>query len=434
MIVIIKSQNNNLLDVLNRNPNTDEGLYLQSWKRGVIVGDAVSVCRYDVVFQDTRRSYVPEDSNAIDFQSYASPQVILDIVSELFGHLTKGRKEVQEREIKWLAKRYIEVDDQTCTIEIPTVYMHSYWVKKNNFLLSKYLEGVTIQHKVGHNYSLRIEADTIFDAINLLSTVCVFVHITNQYGISTFIDDMYAKKYARILTNYPSVPYFVFYLFIKRLAKTKRIFDVIKPIFESYLERQGLEAVLTYLPTHKARINYILEKLDMSLPVLDIGCGEFMYYRALMRKPFFELYIGVDEEPKFARVAENMKERYSAGNLRFMTRLEDVDREKKYNIILSEVVEHNPMDVAISLVEKALEFNMNQCVITTPNVEFNQYYSDTIESRHDDHDFELTRDEFVEFVERCIASRSDLMYEIDFIGDSLNGIQPTQVAIIKPKS
>jgi len=92
------------------------------------------------------------------------------------------------------------------------------------------------------------------------------------------------------------------------------------------------------------------------------------------------------------------------------------------------------MDVAISLVEKALEFNMNQCVITTPNVEFNQYYSDTIESRHDDHDFELTRDEFVEFVERCIASRSDLMYEIDFIGDSLNGIQPTQVAIIKPKS
>lgn len=434
MIIKINSGNNQLLDVLNRNPNTDEGLYLQSWKRGVLVGNAVSAHQYDVVFQDQRRSYVPEDSSSIDFQSYSSPQVVLDICSEMFNHLTRNRDEYLEREIKWLAKSYKEIDNEKCTIEVPTFYIHSGWAQGDDFLLSKYFDGVQVVQKVGHNYTLTIEGNTIFDAINLLCIVCVFVHITNRYGISTYIDDMYGQKYARILTNYPSVPYFVFYLFIKRLAKTERLFSGFKPVFEQYLSDQGIEAKLTYLPTHKARINYIVDRIDKSRPVLDIGCGEFLYYKSLIRRNFFEEYVGVDEDPKFAEIAKIIDMRYGSENLTFYTDLESVDKGRTYNIILSEVIEHNPMDDAVSLVRSALTFNMNQCIITTPNVEFNKFYSDSLESRHDDHDFELTREEFIEFINKCIDGRTDLDVEIDFIGDSLNGIQPTQVAVIKPKN
>ena len=56
----------------------------------------------------------------------------------------------------------------------------------------------------------------------------MITHITNEYGEYTYIDDSFAQKYARILTNIDDVPYFVFYLFIKRAVKSERQLSEIK--------------------------------------------------------------------------------------------------------------------------------------------------------------------------------------------------------------
>ena len=216
MILKIKSENPYLLDILHKNPNTDFGLYAKNLKNGVVIGNCVSPKEYEITFQDSKYSYLPEDSNAIDFQSYVSPLVVLHISNDFLGTLLKPRTEYLASSMKWLDKSYQELDNQFCTIEVLSFYINSSWVKGNEFLLSRYFPNVSVQHKVGRNYHLTIEGKTVFEAVNLLNLISVFVHITNNYGPFTFIDDSFAEKYTRLLTNLEDVPYFVFYLFIKK--------------------------------------------------------------------------------------------------------------------------------------------------------------------------------------------------------------------------
>ena len=54
MIIKIKCKNEFLLDVLNRNPNTDFGIYARPLKKGVVIGQVVTSHQYDSVFQDTK--------------------------------------------------------------------------------------------------------------------------------------------------------------------------------------------------------------------------------------------------------------------------------------------------------------------------------------------------------------------------------------------
>jgi hypothetical protein len=103
--------------------------------------------------------------------------------------------------------------------------------------------------------------------------------------------------------------------------------------------------------------------------------------------------------------------------------------EEQVNIILTEVIEHNSMDEAKALITKALSYNFNKLIITTPNVEFNPFYSMEDTFRHEDHCFELTRDEFRSLITSCIEGNK-VNVEYFYLGDSLNGIQPTQGCII----
>jgi len=433
MIIKIKSQNSKLLDVLHKNPSTDQGLYLSPLKKGVIVGHVINANQYDVLFQDTKYSYLPEESNLLDCQSHCSPLVVLDILGALFQHILKAEEVYKSTVIKWLGKTYSEIDDSRCDIEIPSFYVHSGWAKAEDFLLSKYFSNVSISKDTGRIYNLRVEGSNIFQAINLLSVVSVFCHVTNNYGIRTFITESFAQKYSRILTNVQNVPYFIFYLFTKRAIKTREQFELVKPEFEKYLESQGMTSELTYLPTHQARISYIIDKIDTPKPVLDIGCGELKYYKALRKSNFYEEYIAIDEDEKFHQLVERTKEERNDKKLTFHQDFIRVDKKKVFNILLTEVIEHNTEEVAFNLVKSLLDYSFNQIIITTPNVKFNKFYSDELEKRHHDHDFEFDTIEFKNFIEKSIEGRQDLTAEFDFIGDRLNDTQPTQVAIIKPK-
>jgi hypothetical protein len=51
------------------------------------------------------------------------------------------------------------------------------------------------------------------------------------------------------------------------------------------------------------------------------------------------------------------------------------------------------------------------------------------EFRHEDHQFELTRDEFKSLITSCVQG-SNINIEYFYLGDSLNEIQPTQGCII----
>ncbi len=120
MILHIKSPNKYLLDLLFKNPATDQGLYFKALKKGIIAGNAVSAHEYEVVFQDSRNSYMPEESNRIDFQSYCCPLVVLHICTELFAHLLKDKTAFRDEPIAWLGTTQGAADTEPCTVFIPT--------------------------------------------------------------------------------------------------------------------------------------------------------------------------------------------------------------------------------------------------------------------------------------------------------------------------
>ncbi len=433
MIIKIKSSNDRLLDILYKNPETDNGLYFKSLKNGHIVGNTVDKNHYEVVFQDSKYSYMPEDANQIDYQSYCSPLTVLHICNELFGHVLKNKDEYHNKSIAWLGITQGEADVEECTIEVPSFYIDSNWFRNGRFLPTKYFNEVQVEQQSARIFKLTISAKSVFEAFNLLALVSLFTHITNDYGIYTYIDDQLAQKYGRILTNIDNVPYFVFYLFIMKAVKSERQFKELKPIFENYLSNYGLKADLVLQGTYIQRIQFIVSKLELDIPILDIGCGEFTYYKKMMNKEFSATYYAVDKEERFERLAENISRRYDAENLIFLTSLEQFDIQDSVNILMTEVIEHNSMEDAKKLTNKALMLNFNKLIITTPNAEFNQFYNMETEMRHDDHCFELNQQEFEELIEDClleINAKETIQVVFFQLGDNLNGIHPTQGCII----
>jgi hypothetical protein len=429
MILKIKSLNDRFLDVLCKNPNTDNGLYCKPLKNGQIIGNAVSKHEYDVIFQDKKYSYCPEDNDELDYQSYCSPLAVLNICNELFGHVLKSRKEYAETPIKWLGITQGEADNTSCSIEIPSFYIDSTWYRNGRFLLSKYFQGIEVVQQAQRIFRLTVTAKSVFDALNLLALVAVFSHVTNNYGVFIFIDDSLSQKLGRILTNIENVPYFVFYLFIMRAVRSVKQFETLKPIFENYLANSGLKAELVIEGTRRQRITFITKLLELNIPILDIGCGEFLYYKKMMALDFAAPYHAVDKNPDMEQLAETISRRYEDNNLFFYHSVDAFTSTGQVNILLTEVIEHNTLEEAKELIVKALSYKFNKLIITTPNVEFNPFYSMENEFRHEDHLFELTRDEFRSLITSC-AQGSNMNIEYFYLGDSLNEIQPTQGCII----
>jgi len=376
---------------------------------------------------------MPEEANQIDYQSYCTPLAVLHICNELFSHILKSKDEFSSKNIQWLGITQGEADTKSCTIEVPSFYIDSNWYRNGKFLPSKYFNGIEVIQQSSRIFSLTISAKSIFEVFNLLALVSLFTHVTNDYGMFTYIDDSLAQKYGRILTNIDNVPYFVFYLFIMKAVKSERQFNELKPVFENYLAKYGLKADLVLQGTYLQRIYFITNQLEKDIPILDIGCGEFTYYKKMMNKEFSSVYYAVDQDERFERLAESVSRRYNEDNLIFMKSLEEFDSKDTVNILLTEVIEHNLLEDAKGLIRRALSYNFNKIIITTPNVEFNQFYTMDSEMRHDDHYFEPTRQEFFDLISECTVEEN-VNIEFFQLGDSLNGIQPTQGCVITGKN
>jgi hypothetical protein len=312
---------------------------------------------------------------------------------------------------------------------VPVFYINSSWYRNGVFLLEKYFKGIKLTQSVGSNFNLTISGNNVFEALNLLNLTALFTHLTNVDSIYAFIDDSFASKYLRVLTNIERVPYFVLYLFIKKAVKNNAQFAIVKPILENYLAGYGIAADLTNEDTQQSRIGFITETVGVDFPLLDIGCGEFSYYKKLMNKGLSKNYYAIDRNEKLERLGENIMNRIDADNLIFDTNLNNVPRNEKLNIIISEVIEHNSKEDAGELLKTALGFDFNKIVISTPNADFNQFYFDE-GFRHNDHQFEFTDSEFKQFIENATGNRKDIKVNYAQVGDKLNDIRPTQIAIL----
>jgi len=201
-------------------------------------------------------------------------------------------------------------------------------------------------------------------------------------------------------------------------------------VFEKYLEEDGLQVDLKFQGTKQQRIQFVASQLELDVPILDIGCGDFDYYKKMMKLGFKEQYYAVDKEEHVERLCRTVSKRYDENNLTFFSSLDEFRKQEKMNVLLTEVIEHNSVDDAKALIAQALGYNVNKLFITTPNVEFNRFYNMENPMRHDDHVFEPTRAEFRALIEECTEGKN-CSVEYFELGDCINGIQPTQGCVIK---
>ncbi len=421
MLLKFHSSNDYLLDILYKNPNTDLGLYLKPMRNGVIVGNCINAHQYEVIFQDTKYSFL-QDETQLDFQSYCNPNVILNIINELFNHLLVDKKTYLEKEVSWLEKTYQNIDNQEITIEVLNLYLDSNWYNEKGFLLSRYLPQLILKHQVGQNFSLTIKAKNVFEGINLLALTACFIELTNTFKTPYLAEDWHTK-YVRILTNVENVPYFVFYLFIKRCIKSPMAFESMKPIMEAYFNG---DVSFVFTDTHQTRKEMIFKTLGMEKPILDIGCGELQYYKMFRGKGFKQSYYAVDREESVAKIVEKLQQN-GADNLEFFDDLDQITLKHKVNIIISEVIEHNTLEETEALLMRIKTIPFHQIVITTPNREFNQHYSMGSEFRREDHIYEMNQ---IEFKSLIIKVFGEFNVSISQIGDSVKGISPTQMAVL----
>ncbi|GGF11150.1 hypothetical protein [Flavobacterium limi] len=425
MIIKLKSDNKYFLDILYKNPNTDKGLYLKELKDGIVIGNVIKENEYHCVFLDGKKSYLPEEGNQIDFQSYCSPLLALNIMTEFFNHLYKENEVLNETVISWLEKSYNEVDTEKCTIEVPTFFIDTNWYKNGRYLLSKYIDGISLEQKIGNNFELKIEGATVREAVQKFSLVSLFTHFTNKYAVYTFIDDYFIQKHITMFTNLTGIPYFVFYLFIKRIMRSPVQFEKFRPQLEAYFDNQ---VQFVFTDTHQSRKEFICSKINFDEPVLDFGCGELQYFKLLNKKGFEKEYYAYDEVD-FKPIADKIQEAQRAENLFWVENVEEL-KDFVGQIILSEVIEHNSLEEAKALLIWIRDnTNFTTLFVTTPDKDFNVNYELTEEFRHDDHDFELSNSEFRNLIDEIFPNQKTF----HGVGDCVKGIYPTSAVIIQKK-
>ncbi|MFJ3223936.1 3' terminal RNA ribose 2'-O-methyltransferase Hen1 [Streptomyces sp. NPDC086783] len=174
--------------------------------------------------------------------------------------------------------------------------------------------------------------------------------------------------------------------------------------------------------------------------VLDLGCGQGQLVQALLKDPRYTEIVGVDVSMRALTIAarrlklDRLGERQAARVKLVQGSLAYTDKRLKgYDAaVLSEVIEHLDLP-RLPALEYAVfgSARPRTVLVTTPNVEYNVRW-ETLpagHSRHGDHRFEWTREEFRAWA-RAVAERH--AYDVEFapVGpDDPEVGPPTQMAV-----
>lgn len=435
MIIRLKSENPNLLSVLNKNPNNANGLQFFDSNKNVYIGNCVSENEYHLFSHEKYKI-----GKQMTAKPYVSPSNALKMLKTFFSHLLKTNESVFSYKIDWLGKTIGEIDTFPLEISIENVYCDSNWYRRdsNSIIFQKHFENVEVE-QTGYNLiSLKYTGKNIYQAINVFYLMLFMIELSNkerEYKQSGQIEKVF-----QVMLNVNRVPYFMIYLFLKRISNITEIKpEWIEKFQEKYENDFGQKLTLTGVGTHQARINFVSEKLDVNNVVLDFGCGEFQHLKGIKNK--VEKYVGYDVEDYTSLYNKwnNSKDgRYNGINWEFTTDLNTLE-DVPYSVIMSEVFEH--VEYPVNTIRNFLsDYNVKQLIITTPDKNFNKHYNlDDDEVRRHDHLRELNFNEFMMEINYLLVSNEkylDNRYHVEYrqVGDKISNDAVSSAAILTKRS
>jgi 2-polyprenyl-3-methyl-5-hydroxy-6-metoxy-1,4-benzoquinol methylase len=316
------------------------------------------------------------------------------------------------------------------------------------------LTPITVDDETYPNcYSVRINGvcrlQTLFRYAYMVGHIMSYL----TFGKAEPISSGSINKIVRIVTEL-DIPYYVRYLLKTHLIRPAELDKYIERLAES----NHHQLTLFGGNTQDQRYDFIRNEMKMlidekspsKLEVIDIGCGEGFYVKKLIKflnETYSEIeiiYHAHDIDPEEMEKIERIREidesygevlrpHHTFDELSKAVSLDDTSLKV---VVMSEVIEHVPLDKVESFISKVAGLPYHTAVLTTPDVDFNIHYgiSDQgglIEFRHDDHKKEYTKAEFYDLVTRSVRIiSSSARFEQKMVGDVVDSDSVSQAIIV----
>ncbi|MGL4695897.1 methyltransferase domain-containing protein [Enterococcus larvae] len=416
-IIKLTSANPELSYILYKNPAS--GIQLRRIRKGMGYGWYDGAQSYLAYFTDqgtTSLSFRPnreEEFHYLNASQYQAPLVYLSLITEFYGHPLKPQEQDKE--------------GFEHTLELPFIA-----IKREHFLVFFQRQFPDIQFDYeeltpGHGRLVIQTTRTLHDLLHAAQLFLLFQALFAK----EFLDESETliQKYVQSL-NAVDAPFYIRNLFVRNFLSRRNYF---KQFIEEAAATDRYTIEFSFGGTGLQRRNLAESLLDFNYPILDIGCGEGFYIASFSKQLGALPYYAVDIDPEVLEIAQKKAEKRELENVSFYPSIanwEKLNITEPIDVLLMEVIEHMPKEEAAVLIQAVLEKTVHQVVLSTPNKEFNPYYSLTDDKkRHEDHCWEMTQSEFQEWLSAIIDQE---LYSLEFlaIGDKVDGIPTTQGARI----
>jgi 2-polyprenyl-3-methyl-5-hydroxy-6-metoxy-1,4-benzoquinol methylase len=443
-LIRLRSTNPRFSYVLRKNP--ESGMQIRKIRQGYGFGWYTAnvatnpLKEYNMYFRDYSTTSYPETGNEVDYLNrgcYVSPQMYLDLLDEFISLSNKDEPDDPA-----------EIFEQSLTLSYVKMFEGNLLKALNK--VGYRVEVMNCRDKYGT--VIITTRDSLKNLVNYVRLICVLLISTKKSNSwqpkAPSIE--WCQKYATLIEKL-DLDFYLRYYFSKTFLISRATFDKIRPILEKS-SRYRIE--LVYGDTAVQRSDFVSSEIDMSRSLLDVGCGNGYYLNRVTKlAENGKCYYGVDtdlqildqlrhkieiKEYSNAFVFENLKEALETIEAAQLTESGDnKSTPEPMNVLLLEVIEHMEKEEAATLIRQILEHvPIAKLLISTPNAEFNQFYSNGSKLRHKDHHWEMTTAEFSTWLTQVVLGVKNHSYSIRrvSIGHRVNGIATTQGAVIETKT
>lgn len=420
-MIEIKSTNPNLSFILEKNPNTQresKQAFERELRKGRLYGwfptEAADSFRMMFVDAKTESSFNrSQQFEYLDRTRYSSSYLPVAAIGTMLAKAMKTRHELD-------VDGY--VNTFSCMIELA------------NFGLAKrMLRSMPEISIVPVNDSAKCDlfrmtvttTQSIHYMLNLVQVFCIMQAI-EDWNLWIPMDEASARKYVRSL-NVINAPYYLRYTLQAFGIQSPEVFKAIRA------ELAGTDYILNFGKTDEHRLNGILPALPGGDMLWDIGCGELKYVRKLCKS--YAQIVAFDADPAIQEKNIFRLKNRGIANVELRGKLTQemlIDAQHDFvpgtDILMTEVLEHMPMEEAMAMMRRICKLPFRHAVFTVPNKDFNKFYGfDENDKRHTDHHYEPTVFEFNDMlIEAGFGNhRVEFITVSDIVMEGVGGIPAT---------
>jgi 2-polyprenyl-3-methyl-5-hydroxy-6-metoxy-1,4-benzoquinol methylase len=416
----LKSNNPKFSYILKKNP--DSGMIIKSSRKGRLFAWYTDSNIFNIYFRDSDTDVscarIGAEFEYMDVTRYNSPLFVINAFQEFLRHMKDENKD--------------DLAGYENSLMINQIKCKRYNIEefKTHFKDYEFI----VEEVAYRNYRMEIKTkNTLRELVNLGQIFAIFNALTNK-DIS-YINDSDIDRYISCLKVVDS-PYYIRHLFSVYFLTTQRLFMKYKTLLE---KSNKAKIEIEFGNTLAQRMDAIGKRLDFTIPIVDIGCGEGNYVREFASKLDNKglKYHAIDIDPARIELVQKFCKREGLENVTTWSSVNEFLSSNNFpsnsNILMTEVIEHMSKEDAKALLNKILGCPFKSLIITTPNKEFNINYQ-VDDLRNIDHIFEMTKEEFTIWINEIINGNGKNM-NIEFfdIGDSVNNLRSTLAVVVKKK-